>query len=123
MLPAPETKVARSARPVPSRALIEGPSAWIGADMRGREAEWAYCLPPEIAEIEAAVKAVRAQPRHRRYPPRGLTVADARTGAGPAARRAAQWPRLCVVARCAGRRSADRRGRGGLLGHRNLFWQ
>jgi hypothetical protein len=39
-------------------ALIEGPSAWIGADMRGREAEWAYCLsPPEIAEIEAAVKA------------------------------------------------------------------
>src|SRR5580693_3871007 len=102
MLPAPETKVARSARPVPSRALIEGPSAWIGADMRGREAEWAYCLsPPEIAEIEAAVKAVRARPRHRRYPPRGLTVADARTGAGP----------------------ADRRGRGGLLGHRNLFWQ
>ena len=91
MLPAPETKVARSARPVPSRALIEGPSAWIGADMRGREAEWAYCLsPPEIAEIEAAVKAVRARPRHRRYPPRGLTVADARTGAGPAARRAAQ---------------------------------
>ena len=46
---------------MPSRALIEGPSAWIGADMRGREAEWAYCLsPPEIAEIEATVKAVRA---------------------------------------------------------------
>ena len=37
----------------PSRRPIEGPSAWIGADMRRREAEWTYRLSPaEIAEIE-----------------------------------------------------------------------
>jgi hypothetical protein len=59
-MPTPEIKVATAARPVPSRTLIEGPFAWIGAEMRGREAEWAYQLtPPEIAEIEAAVRAVR----------------------------------------------------------------
>src|ERR1700730_3236334 len=58
---APETNVATSARPMPSRRPIEGPSAWIGADMRGREAEWGYRLsPPEIAEIEMAVKGVQA---------------------------------------------------------------
>src|SRR5205085_477732 len=46
----------------PARRLIEGPSAWVGADMRRREAEWTYRLSPsEIAEIEAAVKAVRAR--------------------------------------------------------------
>ena len=66
----PEIKVATSARSVPSRAPIEGPSAWIGADMHGREAQWTYRLsPPEIAEIEAAVKEVRA---------RGLDLADIR---------------------------------------------
>ena len=54
----------------PSRRMIEGPSAWIGADMRGREAEWSYRLsPPEIAEIEAALKSVQA---------RGLDIADIR---------------------------------------------
>ena len=54
----------------PSRRLIEGPSAWIGADMRGREAEWSYRLSPsEIAEIEAALKLVQA---------RGLDIADIR---------------------------------------------
>ena len=53
-----------------SRRLIEGPSAWIGADMRGREAEWSYRLSPsEIAEIEAALKLVQA---------RGLDIADIR---------------------------------------------
>ena len=47
----------RSARPP-----IEGPSAWTGAEMRRREAEWTYRLSPsEVAEIEAAVAAVRAQ--------------------------------------------------------------
>src|SRR3954469_10529419 len=52
----------------PSRRMIEGPSAWIGADMRGREAEWSYRLSPsEIAEIEAALQSVRA---------RGLDIAD-----------------------------------------------
>jgi hypothetical protein len=54
-MPALETKVARSARPVPSRALIEGPSAWIGADMRGREAEWAYCLSPPAGKPPRAL--------------------------------------------------------------------
>ena len=54
----------------PDTKLI--PFAWIGADIRGREAEWAYHLsPPEIAEIEAAVRAVRA---------RGLDIADIRRG-------------------------------------------
>ena len=69
-MPAPETKVATSARPAPSRLPIEGPSAWVGADMRGRQAEWTYRLsPPEIVEIETAVKAVQA---------RGLAIADIR---------------------------------------------
>src|SRR6266446_2681135 len=69
-MPAPDTKVMTSARPVPSRHLIEGPSAWIGADMRGREAEWSYRLSPaEIAEIETAVQAVQA---------RGLDIAEIR---------------------------------------------
>ena len=54
----------------PSRRPIEGPSAWTGADMRGREAEWSYCLSPsEIAEIEAALKLVQT---------RGLDIADIR---------------------------------------------
>jgi hypothetical protein len=45
-MPAPETNVATSARPVPSRLPIEGPSAWVGADMREREAEWTYRKHP-----------------------------------------------------------------------------
>src|SRR5713226_6538098 len=54
----------------PSLPPIEGPSAWIGADMRAREAEWSYRLSsPQVAEIDAAVKAVRA---------RGLDIADIR---------------------------------------------
>src|SRR2546430_5536435 len=54
----------------PVRRPIEGPSAWIGADMRRREAEWSYCLSPsEIAEIETALKSVQA---------RGLDIADIR---------------------------------------------
>ena len=69
-MPTPEIKVSTSVRSVPSRAPIKGPSAWIGADMRGREAQWTYRLPPpEIAEIEAAVKEVQA---------RGLDIADIR---------------------------------------------
>jgi hypothetical protein len=44
------------------RRPIEGPSVWTGAEMRGRAAEWTYCLSPaERAEIEAAVAAVRAR--------------------------------------------------------------
>src|SRR5437763_10102793 len=54
----------------PVRRPIEGPSAWIGADMRRREAEWSYCLSPsEIAEIETALKSVQA---------RRLDIADIR---------------------------------------------
>jgi hypothetical protein len=59
-----------STRPVPPRRLIEGSFAWIGAEMRKREAEWSYRLSPsEIDEIEAAVRGVRA---------RGLDIADIR---------------------------------------------
>jgi hypothetical protein len=40
------------------RPLITGPSAWIGADLAKRPAEWTYQLSPaEIAEIEAATAA------------------------------------------------------------------
>jgi hypothetical protein len=48
-MPASETKVATSAQPTPPRLPIEGPSAWVGVDMRGPEAEWNYRLsPPQI---------------------------------------------------------------------------
>ena len=51
-----------------TRPLIKGPSAWIGADMRTREAEWTYRLSPsDIAEIETALRSVKA---------RGLDLAD-----------------------------------------------
>ena len=67
---ASETKVVTLAQPAPSRPPIEGPSAWVGADMRGREADWSYRLsPPEIVEIETAVQGVQA---------RGLDIADIR---------------------------------------------
>ncbi|HEU0218581.1 MAG TPA: TauD/TfdA family dioxygenase [Stellaceae bacterium] len=43
-----------------TRRLIAGPSAWIGADMKNREAEWTYRLSPsDIAELEGAAAAVR----------------------------------------------------------------
>jgi hypothetical protein len=61
-MPPADTNVITPARCLPLRPLIEGPSAWIGADMRKRESEWSYrLLPPEIAEIETAVKAVQAR--------------------------------------------------------------
>jgi hypothetical protein len=64
-MPATDTDVATRARPP-----ITGPSAWLGSDMRTREAEWSYRLAPsEIAEIEAALKSVQA---------RGLDIADIR---------------------------------------------
>jgi hypothetical protein len=44
----------------PPRPLVEGPSAWIGAELARRPAEWSYCLSTaELAEIEAAVASVR----------------------------------------------------------------
>ncbi len=67
---ATDTDVMTQARPAPARKLIEGPSAWIGAEMRERPSEWTYCLSPvEVAEIEAALTAVQA---------RGLDIADIR---------------------------------------------
>jgi len=55
---------------VAPRRMIEGPSAWIGAEMREREAEWTYRLSPaEIAELEAAAASAQA---------RGLDIADIR---------------------------------------------
>jgi hypothetical protein len=69
-MPTTDTKVMASARRVPSRPPIKGRSAWIGADMRGRETEWSYRLsPPEIAEIATAVKAALA---------RGLEIVEIR---------------------------------------------
>ncbi len=54
----------------PPRPLIDGPSAWLGRDLREREEEWVYRLSAsEIAEIEAATEAVRA---------RGLDIAKIR---------------------------------------------
>jgi hypothetical protein len=65
-----EMTAAAAALPVPPRPLIKGPSAWIGAEMRQREAEWSYRLSPlEVSEIEAALAAVRK---------RGLDIADIR---------------------------------------------
>src|SRR5882757_8606851 len=67
-MPAIDAAVIRPPPYAPVRRPIEGPSAWVGADMRQREAEWSYRLSPaEVAEIEAAVQAVRA---------RGLDLAE-----------------------------------------------
>ena len=57
-------------RSAPARPLVEGPSAWIGAEMREREAEWTYSLSAlEVAEIETALQDVLA---------RGTDIADIR---------------------------------------------
>jgi hypothetical protein len=49
---------------------VEGPAAWVGADMRLREEEWTYRLSPaEVAEIEGATAAVIR---------RGLDIAEIR---------------------------------------------
>jgi Taurine catabolism dioxygenase TauD, TfdA family len=46
----------------PPRPLIEGPSAWIGAEQTKRSAEWIYPLTPlEIDEIEQAAAGIRAR--------------------------------------------------------------
>ncbi|MGE0221815.1 MAG: TauD/TfdA family dioxygenase [Acetobacteraceae bacterium] len=52
------------------RPLVTGPAAWIGADLAKRPGEWIYTLTAaDIAEIEAAIAAVRA---------RGIDIADIR---------------------------------------------
>jgi hypothetical protein len=59
-MPAIDAVVTRPPPYAPVRRPIEGPSAWVGADMRQREAEWSYLLSPaEVAEIETAVQAAR----------------------------------------------------------------
>src|SRR5256885_14474692 len=76
-MPAIHAEITGLPRPMPPRRLIEGPSVWTGAEMRGREAEWSYRLSPsEIAEIEAAVRAARAG---------GLDVAGIRRAGFPLA--------------------------------------
>jgi TfdA family taurine catabolism dioxygenase TauD len=63
-----ENELTAPPRTIRSRPLIEGPSAWTGAELRGREGEWTYWLSAaEIAEIETAIRAVEA---------RGLDMAD-----------------------------------------------
>ena len=64
-------------RSLAPRPLIEGPAAWVGAEMAERSGEWIYQLSPaQVAEIEAAVAAVRA---------RGLDLADVRRADFPLA--------------------------------------
>jgi hypothetical protein len=54
----------------PPRPLVEGPSAWIGAELARRPETWTYCLSPaEITEIETASAAAGA---------RGLDIAAIR---------------------------------------------
>jgi hypothetical protein len=56
------TDIDGKSAPAATRQPITGPSAWIGADMKQREAEWTYRLSPaEIAELKAAGAAVRAR--------------------------------------------------------------
>jgi hypothetical protein len=46
----------------PPRPLVEGPSAWIGAELARHPETWIYQLSPaEIAELEAAVATVRGR--------------------------------------------------------------
>ncbi|HVC51477.1 MAG TPA: TauD/TfdA family dioxygenase [Stellaceae bacterium] len=52
----------------PPRPLIEGKSAWLGADLRRHPEQWIYTLSPaELAEIAAATASVRS---------RGLDIAE-----------------------------------------------
>jgi hypothetical protein len=46
--------------PMPPRPLVQGPSAWIGAELSRRPEEWIYQVSSsDLAEIEAAVAACR----------------------------------------------------------------
>ncbi len=58
----PVTATAVNSAAPPIRQPITGPSAWIGADIKKREAEWSYRLSAtEVSEIEAAMREVRAR--------------------------------------------------------------
>lgn len=62
----------------PPFPLVEGPSAWIGADLRQHPETWTYTLSSgEIAEIEAAVAGAQDQ---------GLEIADLTRARFPLAR-------------------------------------
>jgi Taurine catabolism dioxygenase TauD, TfdA family len=55
----------------PPRPLVEGPSAWIGAELARHPEQWIYTLSPaEIGEVEGAVTKVRGRDLA------GLTRAD-----------------------------------------------
>jgi hypothetical protein len=46
--------------PMPPRPLVQGPSAWVGAELARRPEEWTYQLTPsDLAEIEAATMSCR----------------------------------------------------------------
>ena len=69
-MPATDANVMTPSRTATTRKPITGPSAWNGADMRGRSAEWTYRLSPaEVAEIEDATRIIRG---------RGLDLATVR---------------------------------------------
>lgn len=51
-----------AASPPATHPPVTGPSAWVGADMRNREAEWTYRFSAsDIAEIDTATRAVLAR--------------------------------------------------------------
>jgi hypothetical protein len=78
---------AMTASPALKPHLIEGPSAWTGAEMRLREADWTYRLSPsEIGEVEAATNAVLA---------RGLDLAAIRRNDFPLPTLGPALQRLC----------------------------
>jgi hypothetical protein len=61
-MPSTDSDVMTPSQILPARKLVDGPSAWIGADMRTREAEWSYRLSPaEVAEIDNATRMARAR--------------------------------------------------------------
>ena len=105
-----------------ARRRIEGPAAWVGADMRRREAEWTYCLSPtDIAEIEQATRDVRA---------RGIDIAAITSDdfplptLGPGSTGCAtRWLTGAALCGCAACRSRTGRSRSAhrLLGGRHLF--
>jgi hypothetical protein len=85
---ATNSTVMTSARPVAARPPIEGPSAWVGSDMRRREAEWSYRLSQsEVDEIEAALRLVQT---------RRLGVADIRRADFPLPTLGPVLDRLCA---------------------------
>jgi hypothetical protein len=85
---ASDPEVMARSQTLPPRRLIDGPSAWRGADLRSRETEWIYRLSPsDVAEIEDATRAVRA---------RGLDIAAIRRADFPLPTLGPVLERLCA---------------------------